>query len=102
MYPSHYGSMASLIKFIFKALNSKLSDDVWKHAHASAYEYMLAFAQENPIPNIRSLCHPLPAPSCYCTCSLLTISLHFSNFVLFALSFFPTPDLSTPVATAFL
>ena len=46
-------SMASLFKWIYKSVNSKLCDDEWRHAHDSAYEYLAAFAAQRPIPNIR-------------------------------------------------
>jgi hypothetical protein len=51
--PSKY-SMASLFKFIYRAVNSKLSDDAWKDAHHTAYQYLAAFAQQRPTPNIRT------------------------------------------------
>ena len=51
--PSKY-SMGSLFKFIYRAVNSKLSDDAWKEAHDTAYQYLAAFAKQRPTPNIRT------------------------------------------------
>lgn len=47
-------SMAELFHQIHEAVNDKLSDDTWCDAHDSAYEYLSVFAQENPIPNVRT------------------------------------------------
>eukprot|EP00802_Teleaulax_amphioxeia_P022499 Tamp_22953.p1 GENE.Tamp_22953~~Tamp_22953.p1 ORF type:complete len:233 (+),score=42.51 Tamp_22953:43-741(+) len=47
-------TMAELFHHIHEAVNDKLSDDTWADAHDSAYEYLSVFAQENPIPNIRT------------------------------------------------
>jgi hypothetical protein len=46
--------MAELFHAIHEATNDKLSDDTWCDAHDSAYEYLSVFAQENPVPNVRT------------------------------------------------
>jgi hypothetical protein len=46
-------SMGSLFKWIYRSVNPKLSDEEWRQAHNSAYEFLAAFAVQRPIPNIR-------------------------------------------------
>ena len=68
-------SMGTLFKFIYKSLNAKLCDAIWRQAHESAYEYLCSFAQERPTPNIRTA----PAQTLLAACYLASLMASDDN-----------------------
>lgn len=58
-------SMGTLFKFIYKSVNQKLCDQVWRDAHDSAYQFLSIFAQEKPTPNIRTAPGKTLLAACY-------------------------------------
>jgi hypothetical protein len=68
-------SMGSLIKFIYKTINPILCDETWRLAHETAYQYLILFSRQVPIPNIRTA----PAQTLLAACYLATLMASDDN-----------------------
>eukprot|EP00960_Hanusia_phi_P049393 759529-Hanusia_phi.AAC.9 len=68
-------SMSELFDAIFNVVYNKLSDDTWTSAYESAHEYLQMFANEKPVPNIRTS----PAKTILAACYLAVLMVSDDN-----------------------
>ena len=68
-------SMSELFDAVFNVVYNKLSDDTWTSAYESAHEYLQMFANEKPVPNIRTS----PAKTILAACYLAVLMVSDDN-----------------------